>query len=141
MADKLSNAISAWKSRNSGDRSLSPEGRDHILTAGARADLPHLSSLFIPYHRLALAAVVPAALLAAALMLSLPGGEHAPASITVEKVGNQVVFNIANGGASHSVSKSNTPHSFDPGNSVRIDDGSYRDSMLENGNLVFYKID
>lgn len=141
MADKVSNAVAAWKARHNGENSLTPEGRDNILTAGAKADLPHLSRLFLPYHRFALAAVVPAALLAAALMLSLPAGDHAPASITVEKVGNQVVFNIANGGSSHSVSRSNTPHSFDPGNSVRIDNGSYRDSMSDNGDLVFYKID
>ncbi len=140
----LDEAISSWKTGCPSGAELSPAAREHVLNSAVSGDsiatLPHDASLFPPYHRFALAAILPAGLLALVLAISL-GKDPAPPTITVEKVGNQIVFNIANGGGAHSVSKSNTPHTFDPGGSVRVQGGSYQDSMVENGDLVFYRID
>ena len=145
---KLETAVVSWNEAHSDSSGLTPAGRDRVLRAALSAsstrEQPHLSNLFPAYRRIALAAIIPAALLAAILAISLGGNrgvDEVSTAITAEKVGNQVVFRIANGGKVHSVSKSNSPHTFDPGNSVRIHDGSYRDSMVENGDLVFYRID
>ncbi len=140
----LKNAVSAWKTHRPAESELSSAARNRVLRsamAGPDArDMPRIASLFPPYRRLALAAFLPVGLLAVILALTL-GGSPDPVSITVEKVGDQVVFNIANGGRVHSISKSNTPHTFDPGKSVRVQDGSYQDSLIGNGELVFYRID
>ena len=142
--DIVESAIRAWKRNHHDTGEITPSGRSSVLRSAVSAstsrELPRLSNLFPAYHRIALAAFILAALLAVALVISL-GDDPVPTAITAEKVGNQVVFSIANGGKVHSVSKSNSPHTFDPGNSVRIHDGSYRDSMVDNGDLVFYRID
>ena len=141
---EIKKTVSAWKTHRPAGSGLSVASRNRVLRSAmngsAPADLPRLSALFPAYRRIALATVLPAGLLAAVLAFTL-GGSPDTVAITVEKVGNQVVFNIANGGTVHSISKSNTPTRFDPGTSVRIQDGSYRDSMVDNGDLVFYRID
>ncbi len=140
----LESAVSAWKREHSSTTGLTDSGRNRVLRSGLSTsssdELPRLFNLFPAYRRIALAAIIPAALLAVVLVIAL-GGDPVPTAITAEKVGNQVVFRIANGGTVHSISKSNSPHTFDPGSSVRIHDGTYRDSMVENGDLVFYRID
>ncbi len=148
----VAEAITAWKRHRNLAESLTPAGRERVLQEGVQSpgpgNLPRLSILFPSYRRIALAAALPTGLLALVIALSLGGGaELGPdpqlshSAITVEKVGNQVVFTIANGSTEHSVSKSNSPRSFDPGNAVQVQNGSYRDSMIENGDLVFYRID
>jgi short subunit fatty acids transporter len=143
-ANILGDAMLSWKAGHESGAELSPAARDRVLNSvvsGTGAgNLPANASLFPVYHRFALAAIIPAGLLALVLAITL-GNDPAPPTITVEKVGNQVVFNISNGGTAHSISKSNTPHTFDSGRSVRVQDGSYRDSMVEDGDLVFYRID
>lgn len=141
---EMKKAVSAWKTHRPAGSGLSSAARNRVLRsamAGPDArDLPRISNLFPAYSRLALAAFLPVCLLAVVLALTL-GGSPGPVSITAEKVGDQVVFSIANGGRAHSISKSNTPHTFDPGKSVRVQDGSYREPLIENGDLVFYRID
>ena len=149
-------AISAWRVSQGGMIAFSEESRSRILQSGlnqSEISTPKLfSSLFPPFFRYMAAAGLPLALLGLLLVASLPFGKvvdqlpsdegHAVVSmISVTKEANHIVFKIANGGTSHYISKSSNADSFAPGTAVFVKNGSYRDEMLESGDLVFYRID
>jgi len=157
----IEKAVSAWLGRREAGFRLQNERRSAILRATlSGGEKPAGSSLFpvFPmFSRLAVAAILPLALLVllaplAALLLPfdsvqryLPGREAVAtaghATIGVKKDGEQILFTIANGGTVHTISKSADPRHFEPGRSVRVTGGTYRDRMVESSDLVFYKID
>jgi hypothetical protein len=64
-----------------------------------------------------------------------------PTRVRAHKTGDEVVFTIANGQASHVIYKSNVPNKFDASSGVRVRNGTYRDSADDGSGLVFYRID
>ncbi len=146
----LDRVVAEWKRRNPGeDDGLSASTRAAIrdsITGRSPARAP-LAALFVPSNRLILAGILPALLLAAAFGLVLRPGQiplpvevgHAP--MTAKKVGNDVIFEIANGHRAHSVYKSTDPRGFSTSPTFVTEDGSFRDELANGPSLVFYRID
>ena len=145
----LEQAIAAWREAP-GEQALRPETRDRILgeaLAGGDAP-PSFAALFTPTRHWVLAAIAPAALtLVAALLLGVTNlGIQEPAvdagpRLEVSKVGDEVVFLIANGKPTHTVYKSTQPDHFDASSAVVVKDGQYRDRATGGPDIVFYRID
>ena len=75
--------------------------------------------------------------------MTLPGsGESAGASdtLTAQKQGNKVIFNIANGHRSHRVLRSEEPD-FKGATTFTTEDGRFVDRLQGGPDLVFYRID
>jgi hypothetical protein len=142
----LQRALDAWHSAPDTEETLGDDARARILRKAFddRSSAPsRLRSLFPPVRKLVAVGVLPAALLATALLVLMDrGGEpDAVPAIRVSKADGRVVFDIANGGYTHYVTRSVTPARFDPSQKVEITDGSYEDRVEDGANIVFYRID
>ncbi len=142
----LDRAIRA--SRERGAERLSGAARQAVLSraTAAREPLRPFRRLFPPLGQMALAGALPV-LLAAVTALAWVSGipRKSPhvvdPTIQVSKVGDQVVFTIANGDADHRVLKSGRPDVFDPAAATPLSDGSFSDALDSGADLVFYRID
>ncbi len=142
----LDRAIRA--SRDGDVERLSGTARQAVLrrATAAREPLRPLRRLFLPWGQMALAGALPV-LLAAVTALAWVSGipRKAPhvvdSRIEVSKVGDQVVFTIANGRTDHQVVKSARPDEFDPAGAAPVSDGSFSDALHSGADLVFYRID
>ncbi len=145
-SDRLGQMLAAG--RNARSQALSAEARDEILNA-VRAQAPAgepLPALFTPVRRLILTGALPV-LLAALLLVGIdhevrtPVTEEGGLRVTVSKRGDELLFTIANGGRPHVVSRSTQPDRFEPSSAVPVADGAYSESLADQADLVFYRID
>lgn len=154
--DGLATCLDSWRRRGTAQpESLSATARANVLRAArvARADAPAEGTWSVPRWVFAAAApTLTVAALAGLWTLSLPEGEVAgdPGAshvveishkISVSKVGDEIVFDIANGTQVHEILKSTTPRHFDERTRTETGDGSYKDALNNGVTLTFYKID
>ena len=141
----LDQAIAAWREDPGEAETLSEHARtaivDHVLNPAHDPAAP--ASLFVPARRLALAGVLPAVLGAALLLLLGHAGisPSRPGSVVVEKKGDVVVFNVKNGGRTHTICKSSVPNRFDCDETLRVEGGRYAEPARGGSDIVFYRID
>ena len=144
---RLDDLVDGWRRELRDDQRLSPGTRAGILAAvrDERLAQRRPNSLFLPFRRLAIAAVAPALLLTLALgYLLLPRGAGDPGPVGLElrvtKQGEEVVFFIANGGQTHQIYK--TSELRDPQwEPYTKTEGTFRDRLETEADLVFYRID
>ena len=142
--DRLSTALREWRDSERSAEQLSTDCRTRILEASRPGQkLRPLASLFLPLRGWALAGALPVALLTLALGYGfLPGPETesdtAP-TLRASRVGDEVVFQIANGGKPHRVYRSTS--AGEAGEAMAVTDGRFRDRLDRGGDLVFYRID
>lgn len=152
-ATKLDRALADWRACRPDESRLSQPARANILRAALEASVaprriePRIP-LFFPVRRLALATALPTVLLAfIAGYLILPGGMTDPAGdpagtiVQAMRQGDEVVFVITNGKSTHTVRKLNAPNSLTDGETLTVSEGSFRDRLEGDSNLVFYRID
>jgi hypothetical protein len=70
-----------------------------------------------------------------------PSMPTSPTSVEASKVGDRVVFTIANGGRQHRIVKSDRPDRFEGDSGVEAANGSYVDRLDSGADVVFYRID
>jgi hypothetical protein len=149
----LERALEDWRSSRPEEGGLSQPARANILRAAMAANTtprriePRIP-LFFPVRRLALATALPTVLLAfIAGYLLLPGGMTDPMGdpagtiVQAMRQGDEVVFVISNGKSSHTVRKLNDPNSLTDGEPLAVSQGSFRDRLEGDSDLVFYRID
>ena len=140
----LRQAVVAWREAAPVER-LSEGARGRILHAAVQP-APVRSSwipLFPPVRRLALAAAVPALLLAVLVSYGTligTGTDGIAPRLLASKQGDEVVFVIANGDQTHRVSRLARPVERQ-GEAMVVDDGTFRDRLSTDTRLVFYRID
>ena len=151
--DALESALAAWRAAEDGSELFSEPVRQRILDeikGGGERRLRFSASepLFFPLRRFALAAAVPALVLALAagyLLAPGPGGEPVlqagPTHLEVLRQGDEVVFVIANGKTTHMVYKSTEIKGLRTAKPVPVTDGVFRDRIDAESSLVFYRID
>jgi len=142
----LQQAVNAWREAAPSER-LSSRVRDRILDEARRpapARTPAMP-LFPPLRRLALAAAVPA--LALALLLTygtLPAPDDSALSgaprLLTSKQGDEVVFVISNGKQAHNVRRLARAAQL-RGEPMAVSNGTFRDRLSSDSQLVFYRID
>ena len=140
MAKKLDRALAAWREEGLAGR-LSAESRSRI---GAelrrhRSQRP-LAPLFAPLRRLLIAGAVPVLLTGAVLFWGGRPDVEAPLRLEAQKIDGKVVFNIANGGKTHRVTRSTVPGQFEADSAVEVQ-GRYVETAEGGPGLVFYRID
>ena len=144
---RLDRALEAWRSDPVAGGSLSDGARAAIFDSIAEHEaMRPLSRLFAPVRRWALAGVVPLVVtlaIGAWVALQRPAATVASEASwgEVTKVGDRVVFRIANGDGEHRVLKSSRPDRFDPSGAAVVSNGSYVDRLDTDADLVFYRID
>jgi hypothetical protein len=89
--------------------------------------------------------------LAAALLATFEPGVPPPAEpattaqkaprVAVSKDGGSILFAIQNGSRSHTVHRSSDPRGSGAGTKVEVSDGAYVDSLQDQADLVFYRIE
>lgn len=146
-ANKLENAIRSYRALPDAHESLSPGVRARIVdqASAPSTGLNHLSPIFFPWARTAAVSAVPAALLLFALVGLWPASVEptasVPGTVEVAKIGNEVVFTIANGGQPHTIQKSHRPDRFDGSATVVKGEDRFVDSLESGSKVVFYRID
>ena len=148
-ARELDRAIRDWRGQGSEEQLAAPT-RARILEAVTEraahgGSTAPLIPLFLPVRRLALAAGLPALVLALALgygarIAENPGEFGEPRLIATKQAG-EVVFIIANGGRPHRVYRSTDPARLGTEAAFTATDGSFRDRLDSGPDLVFYRID
>lgn len=143
----LDRAIAACRGSARSSSRLSDAARATILQAalgGATRPEP-LTPLFFPARWLILATLAPAVLVAVGVVLSqsrlAPPSRTAIRSIQAAKLGDQVVFTIADGNQPHVVYKSTTAERFDRSTGIRVEHSRFVDSAVAGPNLVFYVVE
>ena len=145
---KLSEMVAA--ARTGRESTLSGDTCSAILTRALhpeQAEAP-LPALFAPTRRLIVAAGLPA-ILGAVLLVGLerevaPAGEgqaNGTPRIAATKVGDEVHFNVSNGGRPHYLARSASADGFADVSRVRLDGGAYVEELSDSAALVFYRID
>lgn len=143
MANLLDRAIAELRDVTSGE-TLSEPSRARIVAEAWRQhqDAP---DAFEPSTRPARWVGWMAALpIAASVLVALAPEQdatHGPRFSGVEKVGDQVVFHIANGGTEHTVTRSTDPTRFNPRAEQTVAEGRYSDRVNSGPVVVFYKLD
>jgi hypothetical protein len=140
----LGRAVEEWR-RNAPTPSLSSDARDRVLrraideTAAVRT----FPALFVATRRLIFAGILPLLVLGVfAVLVSMPGDSpEAGPNVIASRMGDRVVFTIANGGGGHTVYRSTEAHRFEPGGAVRVTDGEFEVPADEDARVVFYRID
>ena len=143
MNDMLDRAIAQLRNPATGE-SLSDEGRARIVAAAWRQhqDRP---DAFAPSTRpprwVGWLAALPIA--ASVLVALAPEQEQSSGArfAGVEKVGDRVVFHIADGDANPTVTRSTDPSRFNPKAEQQVADGRYSDRADSGPVVVFYKLD
>jgi hypothetical protein len=142
----LEQAVDAWREDSPTER-LSSQVRHRIFDEARRptqARIPAMP-LFPPVRRLALAAAVPALALA---LLVLYGSQSGPDGsllagaprLLATKSGDEVVFVIANGSQEHQVRRLARAAQLQ-GEPMAVSNGTFRDRLSSDSQLVFYRID
>ena len=143
MANLLDSAIAELREATSRE-SLSDESRARIVAEAWRQQQERPDA-FEPSTRPARWVGWMAALpIAASVLVALaPEQEKSagPRFAQVEKVGDEVVFHIANGGTEHTVTRSTDPSSFNPKAEREVANGRYSDRANSGPVVVFYKLD
>jgi len=146
----LDEALAAWRGSPLPQESLSDATRGRILDGVRRREerpwIEPLAALFLPARRFALAAGLPALALALILGYSLipaelgGGVDQTPTRLQVSKQGDEVVFLIANGQQTHTVSVSDKAHVVHSRTTFTVTD-SFRDRLQSESNLTFYRFE
>ena len=146
----LDEALGQWRESPLPKESLSEATRARILDGVRRQEertwVEPLAALFLPAPRFALAAGLPALALTLLLGYSLipsqlgGGVDPAPTRLQATKQGNEVVFLIANGQQTHTVSVSDKAHVVQSPETFTVTD-SFRDRLQSDSDLVFYRFD
>ena len=146
-ADRLGEALQAWRQAPPAPEALSAAAREGIREAITRnpARPRALPLLFLPVRRIALAGGMPAALLVAVILLVARGdgtGTLVPGSPRVQatKEGDRVIFTLANGSRRHTVYTSHAPNDFDARSGVQVR-GRFTDALTSEADLTFYRVD
>jgi len=147
----LDTAVRQWREASTSGETLGPATRAAILRSTRdRGERPTLAALFLPTRRLVWAAGLPALALGLALaaLLGVEGlpapGLREPARIEVSRVGDEVVFQIANGKRLHRVYRSElAADTAAPGQeeAFAVTAGTFRDRLHSGSDLVFYRVD
>lgn len=148
---ELDEALTAWHGSDRPTERLSEATRARILDGarrqqGERHGIEPLAALFLPARRFALAAGLPALALTLILGYSLiparlgAGVEPAPTQLQVSKQGNEIVFLIANGRQTHTVSISDKANVVQSRTTFTVTD-SFRDRLQSDSALVFYRFE
>jgi len=140
----LGRAVEDWR-RNAPSPSLSSDARERVLrraldeTAAVRS----FAALFVTGRRLVFAGILPLIILGVfAVLVTMPGDSpEAGPNVIASRIGDRVVFTIANGGGGHTVYRSTEAHRFEPGGAVRVTDGEFKVPADEDARVVFYRID
>ncbi len=147
-AQALERALGAWRSALEKPGRLSDEARSRILDGALNPPARETAAglpLFVPARRLALAAIVPAALgLLLALLVTGHSGNLAGRigpKIVASKQNGQVVFSIANGKRAHYVYRSSAPNRIGTGSPEKVVGGVFTDTMAGGPDIVFYRVD
>ena len=144
----LDDAIRLYNSGTAPEETLSEEAKRSVLgdlRKPGPAPAP-LAALFTPIYRMALAGGLPVALIVGFLAWTTidrdsTADRHDPASVQVAKVGDRVVFTIANGGRDHVIVRSQRADRFDPSGAASVTTGSFVDRLDSGPDVVFYRID
>lgn len=141
----LAEAVARLRSGLAEGGALSAAARARIL-ARLPEGRPEPRRRLSPAFRLALAASIPLAFvgLTAVVALYRAGGRQAPAPgaiLRAEKVGDRVVFTIANGGRPHLVYRSSDPARFDRGSAEQVVGGRFQDRAGGEQGIVFYRVE
>lgn len=143
----LAEATSRLRDSLGAGESLSAESWERILSLAAATPARFekaLKPLFVPAFRLAVAACAPvvvAAAVGAVVFLNRSGSGEGAAALRAQKVGDQVVFTIANGKSVHYVYRSTDPGRFDPSSAVRVEGGQFAERATNSPGIVFYRIE
>ena len=149
----LGKALSDWKAAEMDAERLSTPVRERILDRVGPNQVQQVRftpqpALFTPLGRLALAAAAPMLVLTLAVgYLLMPATAPEPmaraesTNLEVIRQGQEVVFLIANGKATHLVYKSTQIKGLHRAQPVTVSDGVFRDRIDQNANLVFYRVD
>ena len=143
----LDEAVGAWRARRPAAERLSPGARDRLWARVREGVAPadRLHPLFAPVRRWVLAGAVPALVVLALLLpLAWRSGtvpeRHEGPTILASRIGDSVVFTIANGNRTHRVYRSATPDRFDLESPIVVGD-RYVEPSQGDLDLVFYKVD
>ncbi len=142
-SDDLERWIADLREASPEDR-LSASARARVLSRNSQPARAHrYPRLFVPAFRLAAGFLVPVVLAGTIGLLALrPSADRvAPARLEARKVGDHVVFTIANGKSRHRVYKSTDPRSFDRSRGIAVEDGRFADRAHNGADLVFYLVD
>jgi len=150
----LNASIQDWRQHSEGSaQKLSTASRAQILRSiraesSAPGLLAPLASLFVPARRIFWAAGLPAValLLVVASFMYQPGSivTDSAATLNVSRVGDEIVFEIANGGRAHRVFRSDSPEGLAAGNSSEVfalARNTFRDRIDSESGIVFYRVD
>lgn len=143
--DPLDAALAAWRSGTNRSPKLSAASREQVLRAALDpASRPgRQASLFFPLGRVFVTAVpLVVAVAVVGLLTRDPGTvrREAPVNLRATKIGDQVVFTIANGGGTHVVRKSDSPDRFDRASGTKVR-GEFSDTIDGSSPVVYYRID
>jgi hypothetical protein len=143
MVNVLDSAIAELRQATSRE-SLSEAGRARIVAEAWRQQQDQPGA-FEPSTRPARWVGWMAAFpIAASVLVALAPDRDAPSTARfarVDKVGDEVVFHVANGNADHKVTRSTDPSSFNPKAEQDVSDGRYSDRANSGPVVVFYKLD
>ena len=140
----LGRAVADWR-RHAPSPSLSSDARDRILRRAMdkKVAVRSFPALFVATRRLIFAGVLPLVILGVfTVLVTIPNDSpEAGPNVVASRIGDRVVFTIANGGGGHTVYRSTEAHRFDPGAAVRVNDGAFEVPADEDARVVFYRID
>lgn len=145
-SSRLDEAIRAFRSTRGTVETLFPATRARIVETAWNETKSRAESGFRPAFRPArwfagLAAASLVGVLSISILVHRDGRQDRPFTVQAEKVGDEVVFTIANGNRAHSVRKATHPALLERAEAQRIRNGRFSDSASEEAGIVFYRID
>ena len=145
----LEQAIAGWRTEAARrPESFSRAARSAVLREAIAPDARRvgpLDALFVPFRTLAAAGALPVIALSLLLGGLVFQGDSDPVdpttgALTAMKVGNQVVFSIANGDRDHLVLRATRPE-FDQAARFTASGGRFSERLDGDAELVFYRIE
>lgn len=135
----LETAVRALRA-STGSDTLSGDARSAIFRriSDRQTARGPLATLFPPRWRMVLAGALPIVLAAVVVGIGQRTDTTDELGGPVLKQGNQVVFHVPEGAT---VTKSAVPFAFDRSRSIRVEDGTFADTMGTGPRLVFYRIE
>lgn len=145
-SSRLDEAIRAFRTSRETAETLSPQTRATIVETSWNEAKSRTESGFRPAFRPArwlagLAAASIVGVLSISILVHREAVQDRPFTVQAEKVGDEVVFTIANGNRAHSVRKATHPALLDRAEAQKIRNGRFSDSASEEAGIVFYRID
>ena len=126
--DLVRQAVVDWR-RDMPQPTLSSDARNVVQRRALeeKVSVGGFPALFVTTRRMVLAGALPLVLLGILVVVAtLPGSPiDTEPTVMANRVGNRVIFTIANGNEGHVVYRSTVAHRFDREAGVRVDDGEF----------------